>query len=219
MIGETGWIPLLGVLAAYLLGAVPFGLLVARLMGGGDIRQQGSGNIGATNVLRTTGRLAGAIALLLDMLKGFVPILLARLWLGTEHPLTGGLALALFFGHLYPVYLAFKGGKGVATALGIYLAWTPVAGLCALLTWVVAALLWRISSLAALLAFALLPGFLFFQESRMAMATALFLIPWIFWRHRANIQRLILGTEPRIGRPPLRHGDAPSPSSPSSGES
>lgn len=187
-------------LGAYLLGAVPFGLLVARIMGAGDIRQQGSGNIGATNVLRTAGRLAGAIALLLDMLKGFLPVLLARLWLGADTPLTAGIALALFFGHLYPVYLGFKGGKGVATALGVYLAWTPEVGLYALLTWIVVVLIGRISSLGALVTFLLLPLFLFFQESRAAMATALVMIPWIFWRHRANIQRLAWGTEPRIGR-------------------
>ena len=201
MIGVPDWFPYVWLPAAYLLGAVPFGLLVARLMGGGDIRQQGSGNIGATNVLRSVGRLAAAIALLLDMLKGLLPILLARLWLGADHPLTGGMALALFLGHVHPVYLGFKGGKGVATALGIFLAWTPTAGLYALLTWMVSALLWRISSLASLLAFILLPGFLFFQESRLAMATALLMVPWIVLRHRANIQRLILGTEPRIGRP------------------
>ena len=187
-------------LGAYLLGAVPFGLLVARIMGAGDIRQQGSGNIGATNVLRTAGRLAGAIALLLDMLKGLLPVLLARLWLGSDTPLTAGIALAVFLGHLYPVYLGFKGGKGVATALGIYLAWTPEMGLYALLIWIVVFLLGRISSLAALLTFLLLPILLFFQESRAAMATSLLILPWIFWRHRANIQRLALGTEPRIGR-------------------
>ncbi|MBF0401818.1 MAG: glycerol-3-phosphate 1-O-acyltransferase PlsY [Magnetococcales bacterium] len=203
-------------LAAYLLGAVPFGLLVARLMGAGDIRQQGSGNIGATNVLRTAGRLAGAIALLLDMLKGVLPILFARLWLGPEAPLVAGIALALFLGHLYPIYLGFKGGKGVATALGIYLAWTPEAGLYAILTWLLALLIWRTSSLSALLSFLCLPAYLFFQESRAAMATALLIVPWIFWRHRANIQRLATGTEPRVGRsaPPT----APSRPSHSTGE-
>ncbi|MEO5348496.1 MAG: glycerol-3-phosphate 1-O-acyltransferase PlsY [Magnetococcus sp. YQC-3] len=190
----------LWLLPAYLLGAVPFGLLVARIVGVGDIRQQGSGNIGATNVLRAAGRLAGAVALLLDMLKGFAPVLLARLWLGSDTPLTAGVALAVFLGHLYPVYLGFKGGKGVATGLGIYLAWTPAIGLYAVLTWLVTAMLWRTSSLAALMAFLLLPAFLFFQESRAAMATALCMVPWIFWRHRANIRRLAHGTEPRIGR-------------------
>ncbi len=155
-----GWL-----VPAYLLGAVPFGLLVARWMGAGDIRQQGSGNIGATNVLRSVGRLAGAMALLLDMLKGFFPVLLARLWLGADTPLTGGVALAVFLGHLYPVYLGFKGGKGVATGLGIYLAWTPAVGLYALLAWLVTALVWRTSSLAALMAFLLLPALLFSQGS------------------------------------------------------
>ncbi|MBF0461057.1 MAG: glycerol-3-phosphate 1-O-acyltransferase PlsY [Magnetococcales bacterium] len=187
-------------LSAYLLGAVPFGLLVARLVGAGDIRQQGSGNIGATNVLRTAGRAAGALALLLDMLKGFFPVLLARLWLGAEAPLTGGVALAVFLGHLYPVYLGFRGGKGVATGLGVYLAWVPLAGGCALLAWMATALVWRISSLAALLAFLSVPVCLFFQGPPLAMQVACILVPWIFWRHRTNIQRLLQGTEPRIGR-------------------
>ncbi|MEO5340499.1 MAG: glycerol-3-phosphate 1-O-acyltransferase PlsY [Magnetococcus sp. MYC-9] len=207
----------LWIVAAYLLGAIPFGLLVARLMGRGDIRQQGSGNIGATNVLRTAGRMAGAIALLLDMLKGFLPVLLARSWLGADAPLTGGIALALFLGHLYPLYLRFKGGKGVATGLGIYLAWTPEAGLYALLTWLLAALVWRTSSLAALLAFLLLPGFLFSQGSRTAMATALLIVPWVFWRHRTNIQRLAHGTEPRIGQSTSTRATPPPHSNPTGG--
>ncbi|WP_130470358.1 glycerol-3-phosphate 1-O-acyltransferase PlsY [Candidatus Magnetaquicoccus inordinatus] len=191
---------LIWLVTAYLLGAIPFGLLVARLMGSGDIRQQGSGNIGATNVLRTTGKLAGIIALLLDMAKGFLPLLLAKQSFGSHDPLTGGVALAAFLGHLYPIYLRGKGGKGVATALGIFLAWTPSAGLLAILTWLLTALFTRISSLAALLAFLLLPAFLFYQDSRSAMATALCIIPLIFWRHRSNIQRLAIGSEPRIGR-------------------
>lgn len=187
-------------LAAYLLGSIPFGLLVARMTGVGDIRQQGSGNIGATNVLRRAGRMAGALALLLDMSKGAVPVLLARLWLGSDTLLTSMIAMAAFLGHLYPVYLGFKGGKGVATGLGIYLAWTPIAGLSAILVWILAALLWRTSSLAALLAFLLLPAFLFYQTSRTAMATALLILPLVFWRHRSNIRRLAMGTEPRIGK-------------------
>ena len=185
---------------AYLLGAIPFGLLVARMVGVRDIRQQGSGNIGATNVLRSAGRMAGAVALLLDIIKGAIPILLARVWLGSDTLLTGLIALAAFLGHLYPIYLGFKGGKGVATGLGIYLAWTPIAGLATALTWVVAALLWRTASLASLLAFLCLPIFLFSQSSRAAMATALIILPLVFWRHRSNIKRLAMGTEPRIGK-------------------
>ncbi|MBF0098915.1 MAG: glycerol-3-phosphate 1-O-acyltransferase PlsY [Magnetococcales bacterium] len=191
---------LLWLLPAYLLGAIPFGLLIAKLMGSGDIRQRGSGNIGATNVLRTTGKLAGALALLLDMAKGFLPVWLAKQTLGSHDPLTGAVALAAFLGHLFPIYLRFKGGKGVATALGIFLAWTPSAGLYAVLTWLFTALVTRISSLAALLAFLLLPAFLFFQDSRSAMATALCIVPVIFWRHRSNIHRLAIGSEPRIGK-------------------
>lgn len=189
-------------LAAYLLGAIPFSLIVAHMVGAGDIRHQGSGNIGATNVLRSAGRFAGAVALLLDIIKGAVPVLLARVWLGSDTVLTGVIAMAAFLGHLYPVYLGFKGGKGVATGLGIFLAWTPVAGLYAALTWIVAVLLWRTSSLASLLAFLLLPAFLFSQSSRAAMATSLIILPLVFWRHRANIRRMATGTEPRIGKKP-----------------
>lgn len=187
-------------LAAYLLGSIPFGLLVGRLIGAGDIRHQGSGNIGATNVLRSGGRVAGAITLLLDMLKGAIPILLARLWLGEDTFSTAAIALAAFLGHLYPIYLGFKGGKGVATGLGIFLAWTPQAGLFALLAWIIAMFIWRISSVASLLAFLLLPALLFNQTSRAAMATSLIILPLVFWRHRANIKRLSTGTERPIGK-------------------
>ena len=197
---DPSLIPFALPLAAYLLGAIPFGLIVAHMAGSGDIRQQGSGNIGATNVLRGAGRMAGAIALLLDITKGALPVLLARLWFGHDEPLIGAIALAAFLGHLYPVYLGFKGGKGVATGLGIFLAWTPAAGLMAALTWILTALLWRTSSLAAMLAFLLLPLFLFFQDSRTAMATGLIILPLIFWRHRSNIRRLATGMEPRIGQ-------------------
>lgn len=186
--------------AAYLIGSVPFGLLIAKLVGSGDIRQQGSGNIGATNVLRTAGPIAGAVALLLDMLKGALPVLLARLWFGSDTLLTGAVALAAFLGHLYPIYLGFKGGKGVATGLGIYLAWTPPAGAIALLVWIVSAMLWRTASLASLSAFIVLPALLFSQPSRTAMGTALLLIPLVFWKHRTNIHRLASGMEPRIGQ-------------------
>ncbi|MBI5096903.1 MAG: glycerol-3-phosphate acyltransferase, partial [Nitrospirae bacterium] len=113
---------------AYLLGAVPFGLLTAKAMGAGDIRKMGSGNIGATNVLRNAGKLGGFITLLLDSLKGVIPVLIAKAWWGTE-TWTLGVALAAVLGHNYPVYLKFKGGKGVATSLGILVALWSYVGL------------------------------------------------------------------------------------------
>ncbi len=194
--------PVAGAIIAcsYLIGAIPFGLLVARFMGGGDIRKRGSGNIGATNVLRTVGKKAGATALILDMAKGAVPVLIARSIYGADDPVTLFCALGAFLGHLYPIYLGFKGGKGVATALGILIAWVPMAAAISLAIWLITAKLFKYSSLAALIAFGLLPLVLhLLGEATPVMATAV-LTPLIFWRHRANIQRLINGMEPRIGQ-------------------
>jgi acyl phosphate:glycerol-3-phosphate acyltransferase len=194
--------PVAGLLIAtsYLIGAVPFGLLLVRILGGGDIRKQGSGNIGATNVLRSVGKKAGAAALILDMAKGAIPVLIAKAMYGPEHNITLFCALAAFLGHLYPVYLGFKGGKGVATALGVLMAWVPLAAVIALLVWLLAAKTFKISSLAALIAFGVLPVVLaLLGESTPLLATAV-LTPLVFWRHRANIQRLFAGTEPRIGK-------------------
>ncbi|MBF0162941.1 MAG: glycerol-3-phosphate 1-O-acyltransferase PlsY [Magnetococcales bacterium] len=188
-------------IGAYLLGAVPFGLIVARLAGVGDIRAQGSGNIGATNVLRVAGRKAGAIALLLDIGKGALAVGIA-IWLhGVDAPITAATVVCAFLGHLYPVYLGFKGGKGVAVALGALLAWTPWPGLLMVLTWVGMAKWLRISSLSALIAFVVGPLSLFWLPAP-ALAPAIHgvITLLVFWRHRANIQRLLAGTEPRIGK-------------------
>ncbi|MBF0435952.1 MAG: glycerol-3-phosphate 1-O-acyltransferase PlsY [Magnetococcales bacterium] len=190
-----GW-----VLGAYLLGAVPFGLLMGWLFGSGDIRRQGSGNIGATNVLRTTGKIPALLALLLDMAKGGVAVAAGLWWYGPVPWLTFWMALAAFLGHLYPVYLGFSGGKGVATALGIFLVWAPLAGLLSLLTWLLVALTAKISSLAALVAFIALPGYVYFLGNTEALLASLAIVPLVFWRHRANMVRLLQGTEPRIGK-------------------
>ncbi|MBF0182319.1 MAG: glycerol-3-phosphate 1-O-acyltransferase PlsY [Magnetococcales bacterium] len=185
---------------AYLLGAVPFGLLVARLRGAGDIRRQGSGNIGATNVLRVAGRAAGAAALLLDIGKGALAAAGAMLLLGRDSPYTALAVLLAFLGHLYPVYLRFQGGKGVAVALGALLAWIPLLGLQIAVTWLVALRLFKISSLAALIAFGCAPLALLWPTPPMAPVTLGAIITLIFWRHRSNISRLLAGTEPTIGR-------------------
>ena len=188
------------IVASYLIGAIPFGLLVARAMGGVDIRTMGSGNIGATNVLRAVGKKAGATALLLDISKGAVPVLIAELVYDQNGLITLYCALAAFFGHLYPIYLGFKGGKGVATALGTVSAWVPIAGVTTLLIWIVTAKTFKFSSLAALIAFASLPLVLFLLEKPTPMLASFVLTTLIFWRHRANIQRLIAGCEPCIGQ-------------------
>ncbi|MBF0109039.1 MAG: glycerol-3-phosphate 1-O-acyltransferase PlsY [Magnetococcales bacterium] len=188
------------VASAYLLGSIPFGLLMGWLFGSGDIRKQGSGNIGATNVLRTTGKKAAFLALLLDMAKGGVAVAIGIHLFPPIPGLVPALALAAFAGHLYPIYLGFSGGKGVATALGIFLAWTPVAGVSILLTWLVVAAVMKFSSLAALIAFMVLPILEYVLDKPEALMVSLIVTPAIFWRHRENISRLLHGTEPRIGK-------------------
>lgn len=185
--------------AAYLIGAIPCGLVLTRLMGLGDIRQAGSGNIGATNVYRVGGRGLGVATLVLDALKGVVPVLLS-VQLFPESPWTTSLvAAAAFLGHCYPVYLGFKGGKGVATGLGIYLVLSPLAVLIAL--GVFAGVLWRWSyvSLASLCAAGIIPLLvLVFERSLPLFLVTLFISGMVIWRHRGNIERLLNGTENRF---------------------
>lgn len=182
----------------YLLGSVPFGIVITRALGLGDLRQIGSGNIGATNVLRTGNKPAALATLLLDSGKGAIAVLLARWLAGPDAAMLAG--AAAFLGHLFPVWLGFKGGKGVATFLGTLLALDWRLGLAACGLWLLAALIGRISSLSALVAAAATPfvaGWL--DGSRMALVTA-FMAVLIFIRHHANISRILSGTEPRIGK-------------------
>jgi glycerol-3-phosphate acyltransferase PlsY len=182
---------------AYLLGSIPFGLLLTRLAGLGDIRAIGSGNIGATNVLRTGNKGLAAATLLLDGGKGW----LAVAWIqGYGH---GGVFIAALFvvlGHLFPVWLRFKGGKGVATGFGVFfaLAWPVGAISCAV--WLGTALLFRVSSLAALVAYAAAPlAAWFVTGSWKNAALALVIAALVYWKHKANIGRLVQGAEPKIG--------------------
>jgi glycerol-3-phosphate acyltransferase PlsY len=182
---------------AYLLGSIPFGLLLTRAAGLGDIRAIGSGNIGATNVLRTGKKGLAAATLLLDGFKGTLAVLIGRHF-GYPAPLCMGLAVLL--GHLFPVWLEFKGGKGVATGLGVLLGEFFPIGLIACATWLVVAFLFRFSSAAALSAFALAPFVaLALGHARVALL-ALFIAVLVYWKHSANIARLRAGTEPRIGK-------------------
>lgn len=187
------WIAIFG---GYLLGSVPFGLILTRIAGHGDIRSIGSGNIGATNVLRTGNKPLALLTLLLDGGKGAAAALLA----GMMHPLLGMFAAAAaFIGHLYPVWLNFKGGKGVATFLGVLLALSWPTGLAAALTWVLTAVGFRYSSLAALMAALASPFFAFvFSGLPLAMLTAS-LAFLVVMRHEDNIRRLLRGEEPQIG--------------------
>jgi acyl phosphate:glycerol-3-phosphate acyltransferase len=198
------------IVGGYLLGSIPFGVIITRLAGAGDVRQIGSGNIGATNVLRTGRRDLAALTLLGDGGKGIVAVLVARaLWGETAGALAGAFA---FMGHLFPVWLGFKGGKGVATFFGIMIAAAWPVGLLAGATWIAVAFLLRISSLAALAAVALAPIYaLLLHAGQPVLALALFTGVLIYIRHRENIRRLLKGEEPRIGakKPPLETADAP----------
>lgn len=189
---------MLWALAGYLLGSVPFGIVVSRLFGLGDLRQLGSGNIGATNVLRTGNKTAAALTLILDSGKGAATVLIVRA-LAAEDAVQLA-AVAAFLGHCFPIWLRFKGGKGVATFLGILLAYALPLGAAACATWLVMAVVLRISSLSALTAALLSPVWAALLGLPEAVAMTLALATLIFARHRANIERIVAGTEPRIGK-------------------
>ncbi len=190
---------LLVALGAYLLGSVPFGLVITRALGLGDLRQIGSGNIGATNVLRTGNKGAALATLLLDAGKGGIAVLLARALTGAEDAaqLAG---LAAFAGHLFPVWLRFQGGKGVATFLGTLLALAWPIGLAACATWIAIAALTRISSLSALVAAGSAWIWALALGHGQMVALLIGLGAMVIWRHKANIARILAGTEPKIGK-------------------
>ena len=194
---QLGAVPTLAALAfGYLLGSIPFGLILTRMAGLGDVRQIGSGNIGATNVLRTGNKKLAAATLLLDALKGTAAVLVAGLW-GPDLGLLAG--LGAFLGHLFPVWLGFKGGKGVATYVGVLLGLVPVVVAVFAAVWIGLAYLTRYSSLSALVATAASPVVLWFtgHEKVALLFAILTVITW--WKHRANIGRLMSGTESKIG--------------------
>ena len=182
---------------AYLLGSVPFGVVITRLLGLGDLRSIGSGNIGATNVLRTGHKGAAAATLILDAAKGGVAVLVARAAVGEDAAQVAG--LFAFLGHLFPVWLGFKGGKGVATFLGTLLALAWPVGLAACATWAATAAVTRYSSLSALVAAVLSPIWALILGQGAMVALVILLAALVVLRHSANIARLRAGTEPRIG--------------------
>ncbi|MDO5087612.1 MAG: glycerol-3-phosphate 1-O-acyltransferase PlsY, partial [Comamonadaceae bacterium] len=198
----------LSTLAAYLIGSLSFAVIVSRVMGLADPRSYGSGNPGATNVLRSGSKKAAVATLLLDAAKGWLPVALVRHF-GASHGLGDGtvalVAVAAFLGHLYPVFFAFKGGKGVATAAGVILALQPWLGLAVLLAWLAVAFVTRYSSLAALVAAVLAPALYLLGDGRLwpvsgAVLLALLVMGLLLiWRHRENIRRLLAGTESKIG--------------------
>jgi glycerol-3-phosphate acyltransferase PlsY len=188
---------------AYLLGAVPFGLIFSKVFSRVDVRNVGSGNIGATNVLRAAGKTAALLTLLADALKGYLPVLAATL-IFRDDVITALTGAAAILGHNFPIYLKFKGGKGVATSYGVVLAVSPWTGFIILLIWPVAAFIWGYSSLSALISMAFYPVLTFFTTispaSKPLGLLSLFVFGIIYYRHRENIKRLIAGTEPKIGK-------------------
>ena len=192
-------------LGAYLIGSLSFAVIVARIMGLPDPRSFGSGNPGATNILRTGKKTAAALTLLGDAAKGWLAVWLAGIvggHFGVQILAVHLAAIAVFLGHLFPVFFGFKGGKGVATALGIMLALDPWMGLAVFATWLAVFLITRISSLSALLAALLAPVYgAYFTGSRVTVITLCVLTVLLLWRHRANIQRLLAGEEGRFAKP------------------
>lgn len=212
------FIPLIALLAAYLIGSLSFAVLVSRAMGLGDPRSYGSGNPGATNVLRSGNKGAAALTLALDALKGFAPVWAVAAF-GAPWGLGEGTAalvgVGAFLGHLWPVFFGFKGGKGVATAAGVLIALNPWLGIATLVTWLVIAYFFRYSSLAALVSALFAPFYqlLIWGPGPIAIAAGVMGL-LLIWRHAANIQKLLAGTETKLGykagpvapTPPPRHG-------------
>jgi len=219
------FLPLAAALVAYLIGSLSFAVIVSRVMGLNDPRTFGSKNPGATNVLRSGSKAAAIITLLLDAAKGWLPVMLVR-WFGKPYGLDDGsvamVGLAAFLGHLYPVFFNFAGGKGVATALGVLLGLNGWLGLATMLIWLTAALLFRYSSLASILAALLAPavyalggGELWLVSKSIAFGVVLMTL-LLLYRHAENINRLIKGTESRLGKksaaaPVPAHGPHPDP--------
>ena len=196
------------VIVAYLIGSLSFAVIVSRLMGLNDPRSYGSKNPGATNVLRSGNKAAAVATLLLDALKGWLPVVLVK-WLGADYGLGGGtvaaVGLAAFLGHLYPVFFSFKGGKGVATAAGVLIGVSWVLGLATLATWLIVAYFSRYSSLASLAAAVFSPLYYLFGDraawyvdKRMVMMLVV-ISALLIYRHRENINKLLKGTESRLG--------------------
>lgn len=198
MSDEANLLYLLGALLfGYLLGSIPFGLIFTRMAGLGDVRKIGSGNIGATNVLRTGRKGLAAATLLADALKGTVPVLIAAQW-GPQFATLA--ALGAFLGHLFPVWLKFKGGKGVATFIGVLIGLKPLAALIFALIWIGVAFASRYSSLSALIASAATPIVLWLLGEPGMAGMTIILVALLWWKHSQNISRLLAGTEGKIGQ-------------------
>jgi glycerol-3-phosphate acyltransferase PlsY len=205
---ELGFIPvspvaIIQIVAAYLLGSIAFGIVVSKLFKLPDPRTVGSGNPGATNVLRSGKKSAAALTLLGDAFKGWFPVWLVMQPDGGVMWITSAVAVAVFLGHLYPVFHKFKGGKGVATALGVMLAISPILALAALLTWLLIFVLTKISSLSAIVAAMMAPVYAWYlldDAYHNFEMVVVFVSIMLVWRHRSNIQKLLNGTEAGFGK-------------------
>lgn len=192
---------LMGILLAYLIGSISTAILVSRLLGLPDPRHSGSGNPGATNVLRLGGKLPAALTLLGDILKGWLPVLVFLQLDYLPSAMIALIGLAAFLGHLYPLYFEFKGGKGVATAVGVVLAISPITALLLIATWLITAAAFRYSSLAALVAALAAPIYLsLVAPDPWLVAMLCIMVFFLYLRHLENIKRLLSGTESRIGK-------------------
>jgi acyl phosphate:glycerol-3-phosphate acyltransferase len=202
-VNSNWWIPV----AAYLLGSIPFGLLIVKVTGGGDIREVGSGNIGAANVARSAGAVAGSLTLLLDGGKGYLAVWLAGRYAHANARWMMAAALAAVVGHVFSVWLKFKGGKGVATTFGVFLPICLYAVIAAAASWLLIVLLWRFSSLGSIFAISTLPVWLYFfyaphhAPPDYMLATTILISLLVLWKHRENMRRLIAGDENRLGPP------------------
>ena len=195
----TLYLPFILVIMAYLLGSVSSAILTCKLMGIPDPRTVGSKNPGATNVLRYGGKKAAFFTLLGDILKGLIPVLVAKL-LDMDTTWITLIGIAALLGHVYPVYFNFRGGKGVATAIGLYVGINWIAGLLIIATWLFTAKVLKISSFAALIATLLAPLYFYLVTHDIAISLGmLFITVLIYWRHRSNIQKMLSGTETKIG--------------------
>lgn len=191
-------IALYSLILGYAAGSIPFGLILTKMAGLGDIRQTGSGNIGATNVLRTGRKDIAAATLLCDALKGLLIVLLCSYLWGLQGAF--GAAMGAVIGHIFPVWLKFKGGKGVATSIGVFLGLSPIVGLAVIGTWLFTAFATRFSSLAAIVAMALSPVFAYYMASPKWIYMFGTIAVLVIFKHKDNIKRLIKGTEPKIGK-------------------
>ena len=183
---------------AYLIGSISSAIVISKLFRLSDPRSVGSGNAGATNVLRSGNRVAALLTLVGDVLKGATPVWIAQIW-GTSESIIGLCSLGVLLGHLYPIYFGFKGGKGVATSLGIFIALMPLIAVCAVIIWILVAVISRYSSLAALIAAgSTIPLSLFFYDGISYVGVAFAIVAVLVFTHRGNIERLKLGTESKL---------------------